>query len=263
MGFSQKKSFEDKGYIILRKFLPLEVFDEIKAEIKDVGKFIIGEDFDFDSYQDSLISPKMQSQLYDRLHYLPGLSRLSGHLKLLDACRSLGIEIPMLMGCCNMRYDRPNDHKHLFDWHQDSVYLLGSSNSVTIWIPFGPVNEYYGSIQVIEGSHVHGIRPFKKISNKVISSQVQFLQRDLAIDEIITDSPTTIEATVGDVVIFKQMLLHRSLPNHSNNVRWTAQVRVSDLAFPGFLEDGCPTGDKTNIFFHNYEGYKYPMSNLK
>jgi len=261
MDLSEKKDFEEKGYIILRKFLPLEVFDDIKKEINSIGKFIVGEEFNF--YQESLITPKMQSQLYDRLHYLPGLSRLSGNLKLLDACRSLGIEIPILMGCCNMRYDRPNDHKHLFDWHQDSVYLLGSSNAVTIWIPFGPVSEYYGSIQVIEGSHLQGIRPFKKISNKTINSQIQFLQRDLAIDEVVTEKPTTVEAEAGDVVIFKQMLLHRSLPNCSNVVRWTAQVRVSDLASPGFLEAGCPTGDKANIFFQSYEGFKYPMGDLK
>lgn len=263
MDLSQKTFFEEKGYIVLRQFLPLEVFDEIKSEIKHIGKFIIGEDFNFDSYQESLISPEMQSQLYDRLHYLPSLSRLSGNLKLLEACRSLGIEIPILMGCCNMRYDRPNDHKHLFDWHQDSIYLLGSCNAVTIWIPFGPVNEYYGSIQLIEESHLEGIRPFKKISDKTIDSRKQFLQRDLAIDEVVTQTPITVEAQAGDIVIFKQMLLHRSLPNCSNNVRWTAQVRISDLAFPGFLKDGCPTGDKSNIFFQNYEGFKYPMSDLK
>lgn len=236
------------------------MINDIKTEITQVGKFIVGDGFTFDQYLPDLVTPLKQSQLYDRLHYLPCLSRLSGNEILLEACRQLGIELPVLMGCCNMRYDRPHDERHLFDWHQDTIYLLGSVNAVTLWIPFGPVDAYHGTVQLIPGSHHAGIHPFKKISDKPVEEQRQFLQRDLSIDKKVMEEPITVTAELGDVLIFKQMALHRSLPNQSDQVRWTAQVRISDLNAPGFLEAGCPTGDKQNIFYQSYPGFIHPLS---
>jgi len=255
-----KEQFENNGYVVIEDFFSNFLMNEIKDEINKIGKFIIGSGFEFNTYDEKLISPQKQSQLYDRLHYLPSLSRLSGNAKLLEVCQQFGIQLPVLMGCCNMRYDRPNDSTHLFDWHQDSIYLLGSVNAVTAWIPFGKVDEDHGTIQVVAGSHHQGILPFKKISDKEIVEHRQFLQRDLAIDVSTFESPITIHANAGDLILFKQMLLHRSLPNCSNKVRWTAQVRISDLTAPGFLEAGCPTGDRRNIFFQNYPGFKHPLS---
>lgn len=258
--FSDRERFENDGYIVIRDFFSAVQMEDVKIEINKIGKFIIGNDFEFNTYDEKLISPQKQSQLYDRLHYLPSLSRLSGNSQLMEMCQQLGMQIPVLMGCCNMRYDRPNDSAHLFDWHQDSIYLLGSINAVTAWVPFGKVDEYHGTIQVVAGSHRQGILPFKKISDKEIVEYRQFLQRDLATDISTFESPITIDADAGDLVLFKQMLLHRSLPNCSNKVRWTAQIRLSDLTAPGFLEAGCPTGDKKNIFFQNYPGFKHPLS---
>jgi len=255
------QAFESDGFIVIKNFFPSAIVEDVKTEIDRVGKFIVGDRFEFDTYDPSLMTPAKQSKLYDRLHYLPSLGRLSGNLKLLDFCQSLGLQLPVLMGCCNMRYDRPNDSKHLFDWHQDSLYLLGSVNAVTAWIPFGQVDEHHGTIQVIPGSHKNGIFPYKKISDKPVMEHIQFLQRDLTIDGTVTGDAITILAGSGDLILFKQMLLHRSLPNFSEFVRWTAQVRISDLAYPGFLEAGCPTGDKKNIFFQEYPGFRHPLSN--
>ncbi|MDO8651586.1 MAG: phytanoyl-CoA dioxygenase family protein [Undibacterium sp.] len=260
MELSEKEFFDENGYIILRKFFKPELFDEVKAEITQIGKFIVGDKFAFDSYHPELITPEKQSQLYDRLHYLPCLSRLSGNLDLLAACRELGLQLPVLMGCCNMRYDRPHDIRHLFDWHQDTLYLLGSVNAVTAWIPFSRVDDIHGTVQLIPGSHKAGILPYKKISDKPVEEQRQFLQRDLAIDTDITTAPVTVSADPGDVLIFKQMAVHRSMANLSDKARWTAQIRISDLTSSGFLEEGCPTGDKENIFFQKYPGFVHPLS---
>lgn len=260
MDISQKEFFEENGYIILPQFFNADLFHEVRQEINQIGQFIIGKEFDFDTYQPEIMTPEKQSQLYDRLHYLPCLSRLSGNLDLLAACRELGVTLPVLMGCCNMRYDRPHDVKHLFDWHQDTLYLLGSVNAVTAWIPFSRVDEQHGTVQLIPRSHQVGIHPYKKISDKAIEEQRQFLQRDLSIDEDVTSAPVTVEADPGDLILFKQMMLHRSLPNMSGKVRWTAQIRISDLAYPGFLEAGCPTGDKKNIFYQSYPGFIHPLS---
>ena len=255
-----KTRFEDNGYAVISNYLDLTALTEIRDEVLGIGKRVVGPDFDFEIYNPDLVTPAKQSLLYDRLHYLPSLSRLSGNKQILSLCQQLGLEQPILMGCCNMRYDRPHDTKHLFEWHQDTLYLLGSLNAVTLWIPFGPVDKHHGTIQVIPGSHKNGLYPFKKISDKPVEKDRPFLQRDLSIDYDVTEEPVTIEAKFGDIIIFKQMLLHKSWPNHSNKVRWTTQIRISDLASPEFTAQGCPTGDKKNIFFQNYPGFKHPES---
>jgi ectoine hydroxylase-related dioxygenase (phytanoyl-CoA dioxygenase family) len=257
---STRESYEENGYAIIRNYLDLSVLNEIRDEVSEIGRIIVGPEFEFNVFKPDLITPAKQSMLYDRLHYLPSLNRLSGNKQILSLCHELGIKTPILMGCCNMRYDKPHDTKHLFEWHQDTLYLLGSINAVTLWIPFGVVDKHHGTIQVIPGSHKNGIYPFKKISDKAVEKDRPFLQRDLSIDYDVTENPVTIEAEFGDIVIFKQMLLHKSWPNYSNKVRWTSQLRISDLSSDEFLAQGCPTGDKKNIFFQNYPGFKHPES---
>jgi hypothetical protein len=61
-----------------------------------------------------------------------------------------------------------------------------------------------------------------------------------------------IEAEPGDVVVFSQLLIHASLPNRGDAVRWTVQVRHADLAEPGFIAAGYPMGENTNIIHNDY-----------
>jgi ectoine hydroxylase-related dioxygenase (phytanoyl-CoA dioxygenase family) len=255
--------FRRDGYAIIRNFFSAgSVLDEIQDEITEIATQVIGTEFRFTEFDRAIVTREKQSMLYDRLHYLPSLSRLSGSLALRQAMKDLGMMQPVLMGCCNMRYDVPSDSSHLFDWHQDALYLLGSLNAVTIWIPFGPVDSLHGSIEVIPGSHVRGIYPFKKISDKPVLDNIAFLQRDLSIDYEVTEAPVAVEADRGDIVVFSQMLLHRSTPNHSMRPRWTAQIRLSDLGDEWFVKHRCPTGDKRNIFFLPYPGFRHPMSRI-
>lgn len=255
------EQFHRDGFVVIRDFFKGQpALDEVRAEITEIGRLIAGDEFRFDAFDRNFITKEKQSLLYDRLHYLPSLSRLSGNQALHDAMVVLGMKHPVLMGCCNMRYDVPRDARHLFDWHQDSIYLLGSLNAVTIWIPFGPVNEHHGSIEVVPGSHTQGIYPFKKISEKPVMENIPFLQRDLAIDYDVQETPVAVTGGLGDIVVFNQMVLHRSTPNTSTRPRWTAQIRMSDLGCSWFVDNKCPTGDKKNIFYYSYPGFQHSMS---
>jgi len=124
-----------------------------------------------------------------------------------------------------------------------------------VWVPLQDVNLHRGTIQVIAGSHKRGLAPFRRISKKVIAPYVPMLQRDLSLAEEVTEEPVTIEAQRGDIVVFKQMLLHRSTPNLSDQIRWTAQLRITDLADADYQRQKFPTGDRTNIFYVDYPGH--------
>lgn len=252
---TQLQQFEEQGYLILRNFWQHGELNELQSQLDALGKLIIGPSFSSTDFEQYKLTPETQSLLYDRLKYLPGLSTISGSETVRSLCKTLGLVHPSLMGCCNMRLDRPHDGRHLFAWHQDSVYLLGSVNAVTLWVPLQDVNLHHGTIQVIPGSHHRGLYPFRRISDKVIAPYVPFLQRDIELDYEVREEPVTIEARRGDVIIFKQMLLHRSTPNLSNQVRWTTQLRITDLSDPEHRRQRFPTGDRTNIFYVDYPGH--------
>lgn len=255
MSTTHQERFESEGFLVLKDFWQHGELIELEAELTELGQRIIGPHFNPHDYAQYQLEPATQSLLYDRLKYLPALSRMSGSPAVLALCRELGLAHPSLMGCCNMRLDKPADTRHLFAWHQDSLYLLGSENAVTLWIPFQDVNLESGTIQVIPGSHKRGIYPFKRISDKVIAPYVPFLQRDLSLDYDVTETPLTITAARGDVVIFKQMLLHRSTPNLGKQIRWTTQLRITDLADAEYRRQRFPTGDRSNIFYVDYPGH--------
>jgi hypothetical protein len=253
--------FDAQGFWIIPGVITPDIIADLQSDVEEVGRLVVGPDFTFANAQK--MTPAQQSAVYDRLHYLPALARLSGSKHIRELCRSLGIQTPWLMGCCNMRMDRPSDYKHLFEWHQDTLYLLGSQNAVTLWIPLGRVDLHRGTIQVIPGSHKKGIYPFKQISNKPIRKDLPFLQRDLSVAADITEEPITIEANAGDIVAFKQMLLHRSTANRSDAIRWTVQLRITDLSESDHRKQNFPTGDKTNIFFVDYPGFRHPLSQVR
>lgn len=250
-----RQFFEDNGYVVLRNFWPHGELDALQAQLDELGRLVVGENFSSVDRSRYEMTAEQQSLLYDRLKYLPALSCMSGSPAIRSMSRAFGLQHPSLMGCCNMRLDKPHDARHLFAWHQDSVYLLGSVNAITVWVPLQDVDLYHGTIQVIPGSHRRGLAPFKRISDKVIAPYVPMLQRDLSLAEEVTEEPVTIEAKRGDLVVFKQMLLHRSTANRSDQIRWTAQLRITDLADPDHRRQRFPTGDKTNIFYVDYPGH--------
>lgn len=247
--------FEENGYVVLRDFWPHGELDALQAQLDELGRLVVGPAFSSVDRSRYEMTAEQQSLLYDRLKYLPALSCMSGSQAIRTMSRAFGLEHPSLMGCCNMRLDKPHDARHLFAWHQDSVYLLGSVNAITVWVPLQDVDLHHGTIQVIAGSHRRGLAPFKRISDKVIAPYVPMLQRDLSLADDVTEEPVTIEAKRGDLVVFKQMLLHRSTANLSDQIRWTAQLRITDLADPDHRRQRFPTGDKTNIFYVDYPGH--------
>jgi hypothetical protein len=250
-----RDQFEAEGYQVIRKFWSNGELEDLQNQLDDLGKLIVGPSFDSTRFSNYSLSPATQSLLYDQLKYLPALARMSGSVQLRDLCRQLGIGHPSLMGCCNMRLDKPGDAKHLFAWHQDTVYLLGSTNAVTVWIPLQDVDLHHGTIEVAPGTHRLGLLPFKRISTKALDSATPMLQRDLALAWEGDIRPVAIEAKRGDVVVFRQMLLHRSTANHSSQIRWTAQLRVTDLAEADHRQQGYPTGARTNVFYVDYPGH--------
>jgi ectoine hydroxylase-related dioxygenase (phytanoyl-CoA dioxygenase family) len=98
-----------------------------------------------------------------------------------------------------------------FGWHQDTGYLVTDPlEYVTAWTAIGPATLENGCIWVLPGSHKRG--PITHVRNEAENSL------DVPVDDESGAIPVEVEA--GQVVIFNALLLHKSGPNTSKNVRY-------------------------------------------
>jgi hypothetical protein len=250
----QIASFRARGYLIVPGFFRGTAYiDDICAEITALGQ-VYDAGFALESAVDHVraFPPRARKSFYDALRYLAALNRLGSCPSLLQTSRDLGQKLPAVMRAYNIRMDLPAEADFLFHWHQDIVYTLGSLNSITYWVPFTPVNRTAGSVAVIPGSHARGVFPVRYTldgrppANKVMSP------KDLRLLNVPEEEGEVVEADAGDLVVFSTFILHRSVPNRANSIRWTAQMRHADLAEPEFVGSGYLWGDATNVFHAPY-----------
>lgn len=256
------ENFSRNGFFILKN----------QKEVKDILKDILKDIEDFgDSYLDGFsikdesylkLTTEQQASFYNGAKYMPSLLKLASSDFIKETAKQLGIKKPGITPTYNIRIDKPKND-FLFEWHQDSVYSLGALNSITFWLPLSKVDNKYGSIEVIPESHKNGLYNLKKISNRCLDRNSYISTRDITIDtnSFQEKNVTGIEGEFGDVVVFDQKLIHRSTKNYSEQTRWSIQIRISDMSEQDFLNDGCPMGLHTNLYFTRYKKMLQVLNN--
>jgi len=119
-------------------------------------------------------------------------------------------------------------------WHQDFGASDPASDPVqliTAWIPLTAASPHHGGLEVIPGSHRLGWLPHHR-DERGPEVCAQALATALANHPEL--QPTTLDAQPGDLVLFDQLTLHRSLPNHSRRCRWSLDLR--------YAAAGCSSG---------------------
>ena len=253
---NQKREFLKKGYLIIKSSKQLKKnLIEIKKELFLFSKVFNKEIKSLSDKRFYKILKKGSSsrnQYYNTIRYLYSLTELESSKFLKKISLQLNLKLPAVMRSYNIRMDTPHDRKHLFQWHQDITYLLGSLNSITYWIPLTKVNKHYGSIEVIEGSHKNGLYDYKYIGREKLIKNKKMSPKDINLKKKPNLKSVIISANPGDIIVFSQFLLHRSTKNKSQKIRWVVQVRHTDISEDSFRNAGFPFGDVTNIFFNNY-----------
>lgn len=148
--------------------------------------------------------------LYD-LHHEPGL---------LGAITALIGPDPCGHRQFNARPKLPEQAMTVVPWHQDSGYY-GPGNGrdliVTAWIPLVPVDAANGCMQVVPGSQALG-----EVAHVPADDAGGFLLADTPIDPAAV---RTLAMEPGDVLLLDNLTLHRSLPNRSDGIRWSVDLR--------------------------------------
>ncbi|KAM9974768.1 hypothetical protein ACTFIW_008234 [Dictyostelium discoideum] len=265
--FKEKEKFLKDGYIILKDFFNENEFEPIKKEIENetnslikrlYNSGLIKTDYSLNnklSVDMKLIEAEkeyigtsilLHTEFASRLKKSFG-EQLFSNSKLLDLVEIL-LDTKEISGHpeWNLRSKTPNNKYFNVPWHQDAAYLeIGSEDfqQITVWIPLVNINEINGPLQIIPNNSNNN----EKLLNHKLQKTLDSNFKDswyLEIEEneienyFSNDYKSTIKTcsplSIGSIVVFTNKTVHCSLPNLSDSVRWTIDIR--------FLKSNDPTG---------------------
>ena len=117
-------------------------------------------------------------------------------------------------------------------WHQDLAYLIpaeaGETLVVNFWIPLVPATAQNGCMQVIPGSHLEGLLEH----DILIKTEGHRGAKGIPDAALPAGDFVTCEVNAGDVLLTMERMVHRSIPNRSNTVRWSVDTRYSRIGLP-------------------------------
>ena len=248
----QIRQFKEEGFLIVRQMLPLKalqpLIDELVHKVDGAigeavrqGQLESGKTFENASFANRLAlaseACKDRNWLWENYFsrgkpISAGMFTLRTTPELLDATESLiGPEI-LAHPQFALRPKMPDLDLMDIPWHQDLAYLIpdeaGETLVVNYWIPLVSATEQNGCMQVIPGSHLQGLIEH----NLWLETPGHKGARGIADADLPDSSIVTCEVDPGDVLITMERLVHRSIPNRSQTVRWSVDTRYSRIGLP-------------------------------
>jgi len=107
--------------------------------------------------------------------------------------------------------------------HQDVSYNEHMDNFITVWVPLVPVDASCGGVTAFVGAPKRKIEVSSKVKNGVWIEGIP--TDDLSAENCVPMSP-------GDVLIFDRYLVHGSMPNISDRVRFSLDYRFFPATSP-------------------------------
>jgi hypothetical protein len=233
----QKTEFAEKGFLLIRNREIVQckknlhrILGALAARI--LAKQTANKDYDwrrlsrrpFKEQFDECIAHEKNNAIsrifYELFPAAPELLSLVSHPLFYRVARQIGVSVPIPSTAPIMRIDRPEEDRYLTPVHQDYWYSMLSPNSITFWMPLFPITEEMGYLSLVPGSHKLGLLPTKPwTDNNPFVAAREFSESEF------------ISTAVGDdeMLVFSQMLVHRSASNRGKNARLTLQVRYNDL----------------------------------
>ncbi|MCY3992348.1 MAG: phytanoyl-CoA dioxygenase family protein [Caldilineaceae bacterium] len=248
----QIRQFKKEGFLIVRQMLPLDAFqplvDELARKVDGAIEEAVrqGQLDSRKTFEDAPFAKRLAlaSEACTDRNWLwqnyfsrgkpisAGMFTLRTAPVLLDATESLiGPEI-LAHPQFALRPKMPDLDLMDIPWHQDLAYLIpdeaGETLVVNYWIPLVSATEQNGCMQVIPGSHLEGL-----IAHDLwLETPGHKGARGIADADLPASGVVTCEVDPGDVLITMERLVHRSIPNRSQTVRWSVDTRYSRIGLP-------------------------------
>lgn len=247
-----EKKYLDDGYVVLRDFLPRKVLENFKisliGHINNQLKKHGLENLE-DPLNDGLIKlnkiradkKKLDSVqiIYNTIRKLPELFELITNedliriVKRLSGLENINPNLSPYIWEAFCRIDPPQDKTFDLKWHQESYFTLPNSNCVQLWAPIiNDVNlKDTGTIAAIKKSHLNG-----ELKHSIVRHNENYISesiRDEKIEKLSRESEM-FSLKVGDVLLFHENLIHKTVTNQGNKVRYTMIANYSNPCLSNF-----------------------------
>ena len=136
----------------------------------------------------------------------------------------LGSPEVFMHGVFNLRPKLPEQRWTRTPWHQDSQYYpsIAQVHTLSIWMPLQRVTTENSCLQVAEGYHRGDMYAITE------DDETGFL--GISKEERAAIPGIPIEMEAGDALCFTQLTPHAALPNKSDAVRWSIDLRYQTIA---------------------------------
>ncbi|KAL4238057.1 hypothetical protein ACF0H5_002768 [Mactra antiquata] len=247
------RQYFEQGYLVIPKFFTKE---ELEPCLKTTEELV-------DKFAKKLFEAGKIKSLYEELGLFKRLIKLEedfpganvilhkvpnmpmGYRKLWANERLLNL-IEQIIGpdiagspVWNLRTKTPQNEATTVPWHQDNAYLDNQSYNMlvpTAWIPLLDANVDNGCLQMAEGGHRSG----HTAKHQCCWGGTWYVQLDE--EEMKTKLGVNPEKDIkscpvpfGGMVLFNNLTPHRSLPNVSNDIRWSLDLRWQRASDPDGL----------------------------
>ena len=237
-----RRRLADDGYLFFPGLLPSERVLQVRAEVLDIlgaqGWLAEGSDpadarggairTDRDASWWEGFSAVLALESFNRLAHEPALTgimrRVLGDDLVVHPQKIARITFPA------SAYPTPP--------HQDFIFIQGTADVLTSWIPLGDCPAELGGLRVLSGSHregLHGVTRAEGVGN--LTSE--------AVDPDDSRWRGTDGFRCGDVLVFHSLTVHYAPPNEGDRLRLSVDYRfqsASDPVAPGVL---VPTAYET------------------
>src|SRR5690606_25293337 len=151
------------------------------------------------------------------------LHLLSLNSKIIELLHQVGLQNPVVSTRPVLYFNHPKLAKkkvfYKVDAHQDWRSMQGSLNAVVIWLPLVDINKDLGALEVLAGSHFHGLR----------TDHIENGFGMVKLDKKEESQVSSIEVKTGDILLFSSFLIHQSGDNITDKPRWSCHFRYNDL----------------------------------
>ena len=136
----------------------------------------------------------------------------------------LGTPEVFMHGVFNLRPKLPDQRWTRTPWHQDSQYYpsIAQVHTLSIWMPLQRVTTENSCLQVAEGYHRGDMYAITE------DEETGFL--GISKEERAAIAGIPIEMEAGDALCFTQLTPHAALPNKSDAVRWSIDLRYQSIS---------------------------------
>lgn len=239
----RRKTFDRDGYVLLPGALDPAPLAAVLAQSRDLFRRQLrrhGGTPNPDAPPDAALLDLFRIAMPSYLaaakltQYLPSLHRLGVSDAVLGLLDRLGIVHPVIstrpvMHIVAEALRVPGGY-HRTPPHQDWRSVQGSLDAVVVWLPLVEAGAESAPLEVIPGSHRHGLYPGQPdpFGNRVADGSVNEANFQ------------PICAVPGDAVVFSMFLVHRTGARQSSGVRWSASFRYNNLDEPSFVARDFP-----------------------